>query len=347
MAETAQHIGAHTVRLDRPPAVAAHAGLAGKKEREGPLGACFDAAFDDARFGKKTWEQAEQTLLQKALQLAKGKLPPAFAGPEAIFAGDLQNQCTASSFAFKESGVPFCGCYGACSTMALTLGMAALTVSAGAFRTAAAVTGSHFCTAERQFRKPLEYGGQRTPTAQWTVTGAGAAILAADAGRSDPRITHVHFGTITDLGVTDGANMGAAMAPAAARTIADLLCDTGALPQDFDLILTGDLGFVGSELLLELLRRDNIDLKGIHNDCGMMIFRRAAQDVHAGGSGCGCSASVLCSHIFDEMRRGRYRRVLFAATGALLSATSALQGAAIPGIAHAVILESGERMTKL
>ncbi len=340
----AQRIGAHTVRLERPPFVAAHAGLAGKKEREGPLGTRFDKTFADARFGKKTWEQAEQTLLQNALTLAVGKLPPVCPPPDVIFAGDLQNQCTASSFAFKESGVPFCGLYGACSTMALTLAVAALAVEAGAFRTAAAVTGSHFCTAERQFRKPLEYGGQRTPTAQWTVTGAGAAILAAAGSRNDPRITHLHFGTITDLGITDGANMGAAMAPAAARTIADLLRDTQTTPEDYDLILTGDLGFVGSALLLELLRRDNVDLQGVHNDCGILIFDRERQDVHAGGSGCGCSASVLCSHIFDEMRRGKLRRVLFAATGALLSATSALQGATIPGIAHAVILESGERM---
>ncbi|MBR3095471.1 MAG: stage V sporulation protein AD [Clostridia bacterium] len=341
----AQRIGAHTVRLERPPAVAAHAGLAGKKEREGPLGACFDKTFEDARFGKKTWEQAEQTLLQNALTLAAGKLPRTCPQPEAIFAGDLQNQCTASSFAFKESGLPFCGLYGACSTMALTLAMAALSVEAGAFRAAAAVTGSHFCTAERQFRKPLEYGGQRAPTAQWTVTGAGAAILAANGGPGDPRITHLHFGTITDLGVTDGANMGAAMAPAAARTIADLLRDTDTTPRDYDLILTGDLGFVGGALLRELLRREEFDLTETHNDCGMMIYDREKQDVHAGGSGCGCSASVLCSHIFDEMRRGRYRRILFAATGALLSATSALQGASIPGIAHAVVIESGERMT--
>ncbi len=341
----AQKIGAHTVRLHTPPFVAAHAGLAGRKEREGPLGTRFDKTFDNARLGKKTWEEAEQTLLQNALALALKKLPSAAAKPEMIFAGDLQNQCTASSFAFRQSGLPFCGLYGACSTMALTLAMAALAVESGAIRCAAAVTGSHFCTAERQFRKPLEYGGQRTPTAQWTVTGAGAAILAANGTRNDPRITHLHFGTITDLGVTDGANMGAAMAPAAARTVAGLLRDTRTSPRDYDLILTGDLGFVGSELLLELLRREGFDLAGVHNDCGKLIFDREKQDVHAGGSGCGCSASVLCSHIFDEMRRGAFRRVLFAATGALLSATSALQGAAIPGIAHAVVIEGGERMT--
>ena len=316
----------------------AHAGLAGKKEKDGPLGAAFDKTFDDVTFGVPSWEEAEQTLLRTAMELAAKKADLPLSKLDLILAGDLQNQCTASSFAFAGSGAPFCGLYGACSTMALSLSVASLLLDCGACSTAAAATGSHFCTAERQFRKPLEYGGQRTPTAQWTVTGAGAAILAANGKKTDPRITHVHFGTITDLGITDAANMGAAMAPAAAKTIGDFLRDTGTAPQDYDLILTGDLGFVGSELLLELLRRDGLNLAGVHSDCGCLIFDRESQDVHAGGSGCGCSASVLCSHIFDEMRRGKYKKVLFVATGALLSATSALQGKTIPGIAHAVLI---------
>ena len=316
----------------------AHAGLAGKKEKDGPLGNPFDQTFDDVTFGVPSWEEAEQTLLRTAMELAAKKADLPLSKLDLILAGDLQNQCTASSFAFAGSGAPFCGLYGACSTMALSLSVASLLLDCGACSTAAAATGSHFCTAERQFRKPLEYGGQRTPTAQWTVTGAGAAILAANGKKTDPRITHVHFGTITDLGITDAANMGAAMAPAAAKTIGDFLRDTGTAPQDYDLILTGDLGFVGSELLLELLRRDGLNLTGVHSDCGCLIFDRESQDVHAGGSGCGCSASVLCSHIFDEMRRGKYKKVLFVATGALLSATSALQGKTIPGIAHAVLI---------
>lgn len=334
----AARIGQHTIRLTHPPRVIAHAGLAGKKEKDGPLGAAFDKTFDDVTFGVPSWEEAEQTLLRTAMELAAKKADLPLSKLDLILAGDLQNQCTASSFAFAGSGAPFCGLYGACSTMALSLSVASLLLDCGACSTAAAATGSHFCTAERQFRKPLEYGGQRTPTAQWTVTGAGAAILAANGKKTDPRITHVHFGTITDLGITDAANMGAAMAPAAAKTIGDFLRDTGTAPQDYDLILTGDLGFVGSELLLELLRRDGLNLAGVHSDCGCLIFDRESQDVHAGGSGCGCSASVLCSHIFDEMRRGRYKKVLFVATGALLSATSALQGKTIPGIAHAVLI---------
>lgn len=334
----AARIGQHTIRLTHLPRVIAHAGLAGKKEKDGPLGAAFDKTFDDVTFGVPSWEEAEQTLLRTAMELAAKKADLPLSKLDLILAGDLQNQCTASSFAFAGSGAPFCGLYGACSTMALSLSVASLLLDCGACSTAAAATGSHFCTAERQFRKPLEYGGQRTPTAQWTVTGAGAAILAAIGKKTDPRITHVHFGTITDLGITDAANMGAAMAPAAAKTIGDFLRDTGTAPQDYDLILTGDLGFVGSELLLELLRRDGLNLAGVHSDCGCLIFDRESQDVHAGGSGCGCSASVLCSHIFDEMRRGKYKKVLFVATGALLSATSALQGKTIPGIAHAVLI---------
>lgn len=341
----AQRIGQHTIRLTCPPRVIAHAGLAGKKEKDGPLGAFFDRTFDDVTFGVKSWEEAEQTLLRAALDTAAKKAKLYVQALDVVLAGDLQNQCTASSFALSGSSVPFCGLYGACSTMALSLAVASLLLDNGACQTAAAATGSHFCTAERQFRKPLEYGGQRTPTAQWTVTGAGAAILAANGQKSDPRITHIQFGTITDLGITDAANMGAAMAPAAAKTIGDFLRDTGTKPQDYDLILTGDLGFVGSELLLELLRRDGYDISAVHNDCGCLIFDRSRQDVHAGGSGCGCSASVLCSHIFDEMRRGKYHRVLFVATGALLSATSALQGKTIPGIAHAVLIEQGTEET--
>jgi len=335
----AQRIGTHTIRLTRPPRVIAHAGLAGKKEKDGPLGAFFDHTFDDVTFGVKSWEEAEQMLLRTALETAAKKAGLPLASLDLILAGDLQNQCTASSFALAGFGAPFCGLYGACSTMALSLAVASLLLDCGACQTAAAATGSHFCTAERQFRKPLEYGGQRTPTAQWTVTGAGAAILSSGGSRNDPRITHVHFGTITDLGVTDAANMGAAMAPAAARTIGDFLRNTNTTPHNYDLILTGDLGFVGSDLLRELLRRDGFDLSGVHSDCGCLVFDREKQDVHAGGSGCGCSASVLCSHILDEMRRGKYKKVLFVATGALLSATSALQGKTIPGIAHAVLLE--------
>lgn len=327
------------IRLTRPPVVLASAGLVGKKEGEGPLGDCFDEIVPDATFGKESWEQAESEMLRRTIELSLTKAQRLPATTDVIFAGDLQNQCTASSFAAQTFSLPFCGLFGACSTMALALCMAAIGLDSGAFSTAVAATSSHFCTAERQFRHPLEYGGQRPPSAQWTVTGAGAAVLGrANAQPGGVQISAVQLGTICDLGVTDPANMGAAMAPAAKETIAAFLRFSRTVPDDYDLILTGDLGAVGSELLYALLKKeDGIDLMPVHNDCGLMIFDRAAQDVHAGGSGCGCSASVLCAHILPRMQRGELRRVLFVATGALLSATSTLQKQSIPGIAHAVL----------
>ena len=334
-----------TIRFDRGPQIVAGAALVGKKEGDGPLGAAFDAIEPDATFGEPTWEQAESTLLRRTIGHAIKKAGRTPAEIDVLFSGDLQNQCAASSFAVREFSVPFCGLFGACSTMALSLTLAAIGLDSGAFRTAVAATVSHFCTAERQFRHPLEYGGQRTPTAQWTVTGAGAAVLQRyDERAALPQIAAVRPGTIRDLGVTDAANMGAAMAPAAKDAVAGFLRDTGAAPSDFDLILTGDLGQVGSDLLRELLlREDGVDLETVHNDCGLMIFDREAQDVHAGGSGCGCSASVLCAHILPRLMRGTLNTVLFVATGALLSANSALQGQSIPGIAHAVLLTAPHR----
>ena len=256
-----------------------------------------------------------------------------------ILAGDLLNQCISSTFGLRSLGIPFLGQYGACSTMAQTLGLASLFVETGIARRAVAVTSSHFCSAERQFRFPLEYGGQRTPTAQWTATAAGSVVVGAH-GRGEVKINAVTFGRIADLGIKDANNMGAAMAPAAAQTLHDYLTDTGASPSDYDLILTGDLGAVGCELMDEILEKDGIDIREIHNDCGLMIYERQAQDVHAGGSGCGCSAAVLCSIILRQLSSGELKKVLFIGTGALMSTTSSQQGESIPGIAHLVFLES-------
>ena len=223
--------------------------------------------------------------------------------------------------------------------MAQTLGLASLFVETGIARRAVAVTSSHFCSAERQFRFPLEYGGQRTPTAQWTATAAGSVVVGAH-GRGEVKVNAVTFGRIADLGIKDANNMGAAMAPAAAQTLHDYLTDTGTSPSDYDLILTGDLGAVGCELMDEILEKDGIDIREIHNDCGLMIYERQAQDVHAGGSGCGCSAAVLCSIILQQLSSGELKKVLFLGTGALMSTTSSQQGESIPGIAHLVFLES-------
>ena len=252
-----------------------------------------------------------------------------------LFRSDLLNQCISSTFGLLEYQIPFLGQYGACSTMAQTLLMAGIMVDSGAADRAAAVTSSHFCSAERQFRTPLEYGAQRTPTAQWTATASGCAIVG-HGGRV--RLLHGLAGKVVDLGVKDPANMGAAMAPAAADSICRFLEDTGTRPSDYDGIFTGDLGQVGSTLLLDMLRDNGLDISSVHNDCGLMLFDREKQDVHAGGSGCGCSASVLCGHLLNRMERGELRSILFCATGALMSTTSQQQGEAIPGVCHIVHL---------
>lgn len=331
-----------TVILEKKPRIIANAGVAGKKESEGPLGDEFDEIFEDTTMGQASWEKAETELMKNAIELAVNKSALQKSEIDAVFAGDLLNQCIGSAFALREMSIPFTGLYGACSTMALSLCMAALSIETGGFNNCVAATSSHFCSAEKQFRYPLEYGGQRTPTAQWTVTGAGAAVLSSRQSEISPYIDKIHIGTIQDYGIVDAANMGAAMAPAARKTISDFLRDTETSPDDYDLILTGDLGFVGSELLKGLLQReDNIVLGKNYNDCGMMIFDREKQDVHAGGSGCGCSASVLCSHVLNKMRDGKFNNVLFIATGALMSPVSSREGESVPGIAHLVNIRRG------
>lgn len=332
-----KRIGKYTIKLQNQPKIIASAAIVGKKEAEGPLSEDFDQTFSDSKLGEDSWEKAETSFLKKVVELAIKKANKEPQDVDMILAGDLMNQCTTSSFGLRDLNIPFLGQYGACSTMAQTLMMAAIMVDSGAASTAAAATASHFCSAERQFRLPLEYGGQRTPTAQWTVSGAGCAVVG-DEGSI--KIVDVMPGKIVDLGIKDAANMGAAMAPAAATTLFDYFQDTGTSPQDYDKIFTGDLGMVGSDLLRKLLLENNIDLGTVHNDCGLMIFDCDKQDVHAGGSGCGCAGSVLCGHILKNMASGKYRNVLFMATGALMSLTSSQQGESIPGIAHLVHLSS-------
>ena len=334
-----------TYIFELPPFIIGSVGVAGKKEGEGPLKNDFDMVFEDTTMGQESFELAESAMLHDAIirALASANVSPK--DVDFVMTGDLLDQCTGSCFALKDLEMPFIGMYGACSTMALTLCNSAMLVSAGA-NICVAGASSHFASSERQFRYPLEYGGQRPPTAQWTVTGAGCAVVQ-NQRNIDPenlqnavKISAVHIGTITDLGIKDANNMGAAMAPAAARTIADFLHDTQTKPEDYDLILTGDLGLTGSKLLFELLQEDSeIDIETQHKDCGTMIFDLAEQDVNSGGSGCGCSASVVCSHIMKNIKNGTLKKVLFVATGALMSPTSTKQGQSIPGIAHAVLLE--------
>ncbi len=334
----ARRIGKYTLEMENSPVIEEFAAVVGKKEGEGPLKNYFDKVFQDTSLGQSSWEKAESQLQLEAVEHVLRKANLDASEINYIFAGDLLNQCTSSTFGLMKLEIPFLGQYGACSTMAQTLSMASVMVDSGAAKRSIAVTSSHFCSAERQFRFPLGYGGQRAPTAQWTATGSGAIVVSGSG--SGPQIKHVTIGRITDLGVKDQTNMGAAMAPAAARTMKDFLADTNTTPDDYDMILTGDLGEIGKKLLQELLLKDGIVLSDNYNDCGLMIYNKEEQDVHAGGSGCGCSASVLCSVILDKMRKKELKNILFMATGALMSLTSAQQGENIPGIAHLVHIES-------
>ncbi len=324
-------IGAGTIRLEKPVAIAATAAVGSRMEKEGPLGAEFDRLVEDSSFGEKSWEKAETKMQTLAIELALQKGNTVAEQVDVMLGGDLLNQCIASAYAVREQGRPFLGLYGACSTMAESLTLASLLVESGAARKALAVTSSHFCSSERQFRFPLDYGGVRTPTAQHTATAAGAALV----GMAGPiTVREVCIGRVVDLGVTDMNNMGAAMAPAAWDTLRQYFTDTGTSPADYDKIITGDLAQVGSDLLVRLAAEENCDLRPRYTDCGLMLYEREKQQVDAGASGCGCSAAVMCAHFLPAMQQGKYRNILFMATGALMSPTACQQGESIPGIAH-------------
>lgn len=331
--------GKYTILFEDGPRIKGFSSVAGPKEAEGPLKEKFAKVIYDAYAGEKTWEQAESAFQREALILALESAGLHAEELDYVFAGDLLNQCISSSYGLKDLSIPYLGQYGACSTMAQGLIMGAITLESAAARYVACATSSHFCSAERQYRFPLEYGGGRTPTSQWTVTAAGSCVLSRE-GKGLPRIVGATVGRITDLGVTDANNMGAAMAPAAAMTILDFFRDTGESVESFDAIFTGDLGYVGTELLYELLGRDGLDIKSRHYDCGLIIFDKDKQDVHAGGSGCGCAASVLCSYILPKIKSGEYKRVLFIPTGALMSPTACQQGLSIPSVAHLVAISA-------
>ena len=335
-----QKRGRQSFVLNRPPVITDWASIAGKKEAEGPLSHTFDSKCRDTYFGQKTWEQAEKFMQQQALKKLSEKSGVPQMDFDIVFSGDLLNQCIGSSFSLRNTGIPHLGLYGACSTMAESLLMASMAVGGGFAQTVVAMTSSHFASSERQYRFPLGYGGQRTPTSQWTVTGAGAALVRA-SGRG-PKITACTIGTVTDLGIKDANNMGAAMAPAAYSTIRTHFEDLKTSPEDYSLIVTGDLGQLGKELLLELAKRDGLSLGGKLTDCGTLVFDNTRQDVHAGGSGCGCSAITLCGYLLAQLNSGKLKKILFCGTGALLSPTSTQQGLPIPGICHAVCISGGE-----
>lgn len=328
-------IGKQSLFYQNPPYIIGYATVVGKAEGEGPLKNSFDVINKDSYWGKKTWEQAESAMQKAAFSLALDKAGLLQSQVDFLFSGDLLNQSISSTFAMRESEIPYFGIYGACSTMGEGLILASMNVSTGLAKTAAAITSSHFCTAERQFRFPLEYGGSRTPTSQKTVTAAGASIVSQTG--HGPQITHVTPGKIVDLGITDVSNMGAAMAPAAYDTIRQHLLDTGRKASDYDLIVTGDLGAVGHKIVKDFFQKDGLNLTN-YQDCGMMIFDMQKQQVDAGGSGCGAAAAVLNGYLIKELLRKRLKRILFCPTGALMSPTSAGQGESIPGICHAVAI---------
>jgi stage V sporulation protein AD len=320
--------------------ITSYASIVGKDESEGPLGQYFDEHSDDPYFGQDTWEKSESELLHQTVSLALKKAGVSASDMDYIVAGDLLNQCASSTFGLSSFNIPFVGIYGACSTISEGLMLGAMLTDNGLSNNLVVSTSSHFASAERQFRFPLCYGGVRTPTAQWTCTASGACVLSAGDSSLDtsdaPLIKAVTTGKIVDYGIIDASNMGAAMAPAAADTIKTFLDDTGMKPEDFDAIVTGDLGLIGTKLLRELLLRDGIEIASVHHDCGSMIFDEKVQDVHAGGSGAGCSASVLCGYFLPRIRKREIKNILFCATGALMSTTASQQGSTIPSVCHAV-----------
>lgn len=331
-------VGNYSVEFKNAPSIIAAASIVGPKEGEGPIGHFFDKIEHDMLLGKDSWEKAESELVRQSIELAVQKAKLTLDDIHYIFAGDLLNQISGSTFGVRPLGRPFFGLFGACSVMGSGISLGAMLTSGGFAGQVVACASSHFCSTEKTFRFPLELGVQRPPTAAWTVTGSGALVIAAHG--TGPYIRAVTTGKIIDMGITDANSMGAAMAPAAAQVIADHLQDFGRQPSYYNVIATGDLGSHGSELLLKLLQEKNIDISGVHTDCGLLIFDRQQQDVNSGGSGCGCCAATFAGYFHDKLKNGSIKRMLFVPTGALHSAVTIQQGESIPAIAHAVAIES-------
>ncbi len=345
---TSKRRGEHTVVFEKQPRLLSTASIVGDVEGKGPLGRAFDMVLTDDTWGEESWEKAECKMFEQAVRLALTKVNWDTKKINCLLGGDLLNQIITANYAARQLGVPFLGLYGACSTMTESLLLGSMLVDGGFADNVACAASSHFSTAERQFRYPLEMGTTSPPTAQRTVTGSGAVILSAEPiteaqkGPAVFRNIHVESGTIgkvIDMGITDAANMGAAMAPAACSTILGHLADLGRPATYYDAIVTGDLGSFGSEMLHELCMDEGVDIASLHLDCGNLVYDAQQQNVNCGGSGCGCSAVVLSAHLLNLLEKGTWKRMLFMATGALMSPDATLQGESIPGIAHAVVLE--------
>jgi stage V sporulation protein AD len=326
------------ITLKKPVSIFSCACVGGHEEKAGPLGEYFDAHDKKDKFGQKTWEQAESEMQHMALNLALAKKKASPYDMDALFAGDLLNQCVGSAYGLLSFDIPFFGLYGACSTAVEGLILASLLISSDIYQRAAVVASSHYCSSERQFRFPLEYGGQRTPTSQWTVTGSGAFLLGTE--EDSVEITEALVGRSIDYGITDANNMGAAMAPAAIDTLTRYFQSSQNAPSDFDLIATGDLGYEGHRIVKEQLMGQGLNLGDRYTDCGLMIYDREKQDKHAGGSGCGCSATVLAGYLYSQLQSGALQNILLIGTGALMSPTAVQQGNSIPGIAHLIHLRA-------
>ncbi|MFI3210992.1 MAG: stage V sporulation protein AD [Peptostreptococcaceae bacterium] len=331
-------IGKRTVKLKNNPTIVATTSICGHKEEEGPLKEYFDIIIEDDLFGQKSWEFAESKMVQTAMEETAKKANKELDEIDFMIGGDLINQILPSSFAARELQIPFLGVYGACSTMAESMSISAMLIDGGFAQNILSGTSSHYCTAERQFRFPLELGNQKPMTAQWTVTGSGAVLISPN--KVGPKIKYITIGKVVDEGISDANNMGAAMAPAAVDTIFSYFDDTKDDPNTFDLIATGDLGTLGMQICKDLLNEKGLDISKVYTDCGVEIFNIKEQDVHCGGSGCGCSASVFSGYIYKKLKAKEFNKVMLVSTGALLSSTSTLQKETIPSIAHAVIIEN-------
>lgn len=331
-------IGKQSFKIENDIAIIGEAAIASQKEAEGPFGKYFDEVMPDIKFGQKTFEKGESRLLEQTMLKAIEKSGKVNSQIDCVLTGDLLNQCISSNYAVRNVRIPFYGLYGACSTMAESLALSSMLLDGGFGNTILCGAGSHFYSAERQYRFPVEYGGQRPPTAQWTVTGTGMTVL--ERGGKGPCITFVTAGKVADKGISDANNMGAAMAPAAADTLITHFKDTNTQPKDYDMIVTGDLGALGKGITCDLVRDEGYELTGVYDDCGVMIFDAERQGVECGGSGCGCSAVVLCSYLIKQLRLRKMNRLLFVGTGALMSPLSLQQGESIPAVAHAVVIEN-------
>ena len=329
-------IGKQTIKFDTPPTITECSSIVGPKEANGPLAKYFDKTLEDEFWGEKTWEKAESKIIKENVSLVISKAGIATNEIDCVFAGDLLNQCISSSFGLRDENIPFFGVFGACSTFVESMSLGAIAVE-GFANNVLCATSSHFCSADKQFRFPLELGNQRPPTSQWTVTGSGAAILSKNG--NGPYITHITPGKIIDMGVKDANNMGAAMAPAFCDTLITHFLDTGRNPSYYDAIISGDLGHIGKEIAIDIAKSKGYNIKSNYNDCGVLIFDKESQDTHSGGSGCACCGSVFSGYFFRQLKQKKLKKILLIATGALMNSTSSQQGESIPGIAHAISIE--------